>query len=63
MASTTSELLFDCCINKKVSEQCWYNFSVENSLFTLGGEEKVANMRNNLGSGFKRFERPFSSFV
>lgn len=55
MVSTTSELLFDCCINKKVPEQFLYNFSVENSLFSLGGEEKVANMRNNLDGGFKRF--------
>lgn len=61
MASTMSGLLFDCCINKKVSEQSLHNFSVENN--SLGQEEKVVNMRNNLDGGIKRFYRPFSSFV
>lgn len=55
MASTMSELLFYYCINKKVSEQCLHKFSVKNSLFSLGRHEKVANMTNNLDSGFKKF--------
>lgn len=54
MASNMSELLFGCGI-KKISEQHLYNFSVENSLFSLCRVEKVANIRNNLDGGFKRF--------
>lgn len=55
MASNMSELLFGCGINKKISEQRLYNFSVENSLFSLCRVEKVTNIRNNLDGGFKRF--------